>query len=122
MNTMTTATMWTMATAMRVAGDEDGESDGSNSDGHGDEGERWQQGRWQRQQWWCVSNAYEGRRQKVMARAARAITTAKRAMAWKRAMVRAARAMATMTRVAGDKEGEGIEEGDEDKEGVGNSI
>ena len=45
--------------------------------------------------------------------------TAKRAMAWKRAMVRAARAMATMTRVVGDKEGEGVIEGDEDKEGDG---
>jgi hypothetical protein len=52
-----------------------------------------------------------------MARAARAITTAKREMTWKRAMVRAARAMATMTRVAGDKEGEGVIEGDKDKEG-----
>ncbi len=28
-------------------------------------------------------------------------------MAWKRAMVRAARAMATVTRVAGDEEGDG---------------
>ena len=42
-----------------------------------------------------------------MARAARATRTAKRAMAWKRAMVRAARAMATATRVAGDEEGKG---------------
>ncbi len=52
-----------------------------------------------------------------MARAARAITTAKRAMAWKRAMVRASRAMVTMTRVAGNKEGKGVIEGDKDKEG-----
>ena len=46
---------------------------------------------------------------------------AKRGMAWKRAMVRAARAMAMATRVACDEEGEGVEEGDEDKEGNGNS-
>ena len=39
MNAMTTATMWTMATAKRVAGDEEGESDGGNSDGHSGEGE-----------------------------------------------------------------------------------
>ena len=43
------------------------------------------------------------------------MTMAKWAMAWKRAMVRAARAMAMATRVAGDKEGEGIKECDEDK-------
>jgi len=40
-------------------------------------------------------------------------------MAWKRAMVRAARAMATVMRAAGDDEGEGIEEGDENEEGDG---
>ena len=44
-------------------------------------------------------------------------------MAWKRAMVRAARAMAMAmaTRVAGDKEDEGVKEGDEYKEGDGDS-
>ena len=41
-----------------------------------------------------------------------------RAIAWKRAMVRAARAM-PMERVAGDKEGEGVEAGNEDEEGDG---
>ena len=32
-------------------------------------------------------------------------------------MLRAARAMATATRVAGDEEDEGVEEGNDDKEG-----
>ena len=44
---------------------------------------------------------------------------AKRVMAWKRVMVRAARVTAMVTRVAGDEEGEGVEEGDENKEGDG---
>ncbi len=34
-------------------------------------------------------------------------------------MLRAARAMATATRVAGDEEYEGVEEGNDDKEGDG---
>ena len=34
-------------------------------------------------------------------------------------MVRATRAMAMVTRVAGDDESEGVEEGDEDEEGAG---
>ena len=55
-----------------------------------------------------------------MVRAARAIATAKRAMAWKRAMVRVARAMATATRVAGGEDGEGVKEGNKDEEGDGN--
>ncbi len=42
-----------------------------------------------------------------------------RAIAWKRAMVRAARAMPMATRVVGDKEGEGVEAGNEDEEGDG---
>jgi hypothetical protein len=37
----------------------------------------------------------------------------KRAMAWKMAMLRAARAMAMATRVAGNEENEGVEEGNE---------
>jgi hypothetical protein len=37
----------------------------------------------------------------------------KRVMAWKMAMLRAARAMATATRVAGNEEDEGVEEGNE---------
>ena len=44
---------------------------------------------------------------------------AKIVMVWKRAMVRVARAMAMVTRVASDKEGEGVEEGDDDEEGDG---
>ena len=40
-------------------------------------------------------------------------------MAWKRAMVRGARAMMMAARVVGDEEGEGIKEGNEDKEGDG---
>jgi hypothetical protein len=45
---------------------------------------------------------------RAMARAARAIKTAmKRAMARKRVMERAARAIATVTRVGGNKEGNG---------------
>jgi hypothetical protein len=35
-------------------------------------------------------------------------------------MLRVARAMATVTRVAGDEEDEGVEEGNDDKEGNGN--
>ena len=54
-----------------------------------------------------------------MVRAARAIATAKRAMAWKRAMVRVARAMATAAGVAGGEEGEVVKEGNEDEEGDG---
>ncbi len=42
-------------------------------------------------------------------------------MAWKRAMVRAAREMAMATGVAGDEDGEGVEEGDKDKEGDSDS-
>jgi hypothetical protein len=34
-------------------------------------------------------------------------------------MLRVARAMATVTRVAGDEEDEGVEEGNDDKEGDG---
>jgi len=34
-------------------------------------------------------------------------------------MLRAARAMATVTRLAGDEEDEGVEEGNDDKEGNG---
>ena len=54
-----------------------------------------------------------------MVRAARAIAMTKRAMAWKRVMVRGARMMVTVTRVAGNEEGEGIKEDDEDEEGDG---
>ncbi len=46
---------------------------------------------------------------------------AKRAMVWKRAMVRVARAMVMATRVAGDEEGGGVKEGDEEEEGDGDS-
>ena len=56
-----------------------------------------------------------------MVRAARAIATAKRAMAWKRVMVRGARMMVTVTRVAGNEEGEGVKEDDKDEEGNGDS-
>ena len=54
-----------------------------------------------------------------MVRAARAIATAKRGMAWKRVMVRGARMMVPVTRVAGNEEGEGVKEDDEDEEGDG---
>ena len=37
-------------------------------------------------------------------------------------MVRVARAMAMVARVVGDEEGKGVEEGDKDKEGNGDSI
>jgi hypothetical protein len=75
---MATVTTWAMATATRVAGDGEGESDGGISDGGGDEGERRRRGRWRRRQRWWVSNGDKGRRQNAMARAARAIATAKR--------------------------------------------
>ena len=54
-----------------------------------------------------------------MVRAATVIETAKRAMAWKRVMVRGARMMVTVTRVAGNEEGEGVKEDDKDEEGNG---
>jgi hypothetical protein len=83
---MATATTWAMVTATRVAGDEEGESDGGNSDGGGDEGERRRRGRWRGQQRWWASDG----EQRAMARATRA-------------------AMATATRVAGEEEDEGVE-------------
>ena len=77
-----------------MAGDREGESDSGNSDGGSDVGERLRQGRWQGRQRWWASDSDNGRRKRAMARATRA-------------------AMATATRVAGDEEDEGVEEGNE---------
>jgi hypothetical protein len=88
------ATKRAMATVTRVAGDGEGESDGGNSNGGGDVGYRQRLGRWRGRQRWWASNGDDGRKQRAMARAARA-------------------AMATATRVAGDEEDYGVEEGNE---------
>jgi hypothetical protein len=91
---MATATTWAMATATRVMGDGEGESDGGNSNGGGDEGDRRRRGRWRGQQRWWACDGDKGQKQRAMVRATRA-------------------AMATATRVAGDEEDEGVEEGNE---------